>query len=427
APSFVRGVYSCPAGEVVIELRHPSIAPADAVRTEKFAIVTARGTPPTAFSAALEKRVREGEAAFEWVRPKIQEPDVPGDAVIHTHVNESVVWWIVVGKTFFIVLFVGILVALWRSRREMLTRDAVPVLLITALALFLRVIAYGGPADIRAVIGDARPSRGGFVVFSRLVFALLPATDESIWTVDRVCGALSVPLLYAVVRKRFADPLIALGAATALAITPLLVRFSASDTPYIPLCAAFLGAFVAYDRYVERPALSTLALAFGLLSAAMQLRPDGGWLLVPAALVALAGPLPARSAVFRPVPVAGAVAFVAINALPVAVAASGHAGGGYFGSFVLFGTLYGSPWAVPAMTPRSLALLLVVGAVAAAGHGRAGLAWLAATLVADPVDFSAAWGLGHYSNARYHIPAMYLACALVGIGAVATIRFFGRL
>jgi hypothetical protein len=413
--SVVRGVYECPGGEVVVELLHPSAAPA-AVQTEKFAIVTARGTPPPALLAGLAERIRERESVFEWLRPEI-----------HGGRTEPVGWWIVAGKAFFTILFVGIIVALWRSRQQLVTRDAVPLLLLTALALLLRAIAYGGPADIREVIGDTRASRGGFIVFNQLVYAVLPPIDESIWAVDRLCGALSVPLLYVLVRKRFADPLIALGAATALAVTPLLVRFSASDTPYIPLCAAFLGALVAYDRYADRPAPSTLALAFGLLTAAMQLRPDGVWLLVPTALLVLARPLPPWRALSRPAAIACAFAFVVINALPVVVSVTGHAGGGYLEAFVLFGTLYGSPWAVPAMTPPSLALLVVVGAVAALAYGRAGILWLAATLVADPINFPADSALGHYANARYHIPAMYLACALIGIGAVAPIRIFGRI
>ena len=67
--NVVRGVYSCPGGEVVIELRHPSAAPREASRTEKIAIVTVRGTPPDALLAALKERVRQREGAFEWLTP----------------------------------------------------------------------------------------------------------------------------------------------------------------------------------------------------------------------------------------------------------------------------------------------------------------------------------------------------------------------
>lgn len=72
--SIVRGVYVCPEGEVTIELRHPSAAPRDASRTEKIAIVTVRGTPPTALLAALQERVGQREGAFEWLTPKVLQP-----------------------------------------------------------------------------------------------------------------------------------------------------------------------------------------------------------------------------------------------------------------------------------------------------------------------------------------------------------------
>ncbi len=72
--TLVRGVYSCPDDEVVLELRHLSAAPADTARTEKIAIVTMRGTPPAALLAALEERIREREGAFEWPKTKRAQP-----------------------------------------------------------------------------------------------------------------------------------------------------------------------------------------------------------------------------------------------------------------------------------------------------------------------------------------------------------------
>ncbi|MDX2170648.1 MAG: glycosyltransferase family 39 protein [Deltaproteobacteria bacterium] len=409
--SVVRGVYACPGGEVAIELRHPSAAPPGAARTDRFGVVWARGAPADGLLAAGVARVTARERGFAWLElppPEAHGPPKPG--------------WVDGGMAFYALLLAGVALAALRTRREWLTRAALPVALLTLLALVLRGIASGGPADIRAVLGETRASRGGFAAFTELVYALLPPGDESIWAVDRLCGALAVPLLYALVRARFADRLIAIGAAAALAMTPLLVRFAASDTPYIPLCAAFLGALVAYDRWAERPAVATLALAFGLLTAAIELRPDGIWLVVPAALLVLARPLPAWRVLFRPSTLLCALAFVALNAVPVMTSVSGHSGGGYTASFVLVGSLFGSPWLVPAMTPGWLAALLGLGALAALGHGRAGVLWLVATLVADPIDFPADAPLGHYANARYHIPAMYLACGLIGLGSAALVR-----
>jgi hypothetical protein len=410
----VRGGYRCPSGEVGIELRHPSAAPADATRTDKLAIVVVRGAPPADFVAALAARLRSREAGFAWT-------ELP-PLIAHTPQPP----WVVLGSAFLALVLAASAVAVWNVRRSLWTRDALPVGLLTVLALLLRVVATGVPADIRAVLGETRVSRGGFVAFSHLIYALLPAGDESLWNVDRVCGALAVPLLYAVVRARFADRLIALGAAAALAMTPFLVRFAATDTPYIPLTAAWLGALVAYDRYAERPAVRTLLLALALLTTAIQLRPDAMWLVAPTALLVLARTLPPRRALLGPAAIACGVAFLALNALPTAVAFTGHAGGGYAQAFVLFGSLVGSPWIVPAMTPLGLTALLGLGALAALGHGRAGVLWLLATLIADPINFPADTPYGHYANARYHIPSMYLACGLIGLGSAAMIRLVAR-
>lgn len=68
--TVARGVYGCPDGEVVIELRHPSAAPSEAIRTDKIAIVTAGGGPPAALLAALKERVARIEGSFEWLAPK---------------------------------------------------------------------------------------------------------------------------------------------------------------------------------------------------------------------------------------------------------------------------------------------------------------------------------------------------------------------
>jgi hypothetical protein len=49
-------------------------------------------------------------------------------------------------------------------------------------------------------------------------------------------------------------------------------------------------------------------------------------------------------------------------------------------------------------------------------------------MLAAPFDFPAHLGgdVGHYANARYHIPAIYLACGLAGLGVAAIVRVVGR-
>jgi hypothetical protein len=114
--------------------------------------------------------------------------------------------------------------------------------------------------------------------------------------------------------------------------------------------------------------------------------------------------------------------------------------------FVLAGSLFGSPWADANTTPRLLLGLVILGAVAGVVQYRLrGVLWLGATLVALPLNTPAVAGPGisgysvrpsmpvvvsQYANARYHLPSMYLACGLVGLGGAALMealrRFRGR-
>jgi len=58
--------YHCAGGEVVLELRHPDGAPADAPRSQRFALVTRSGEPPAALLDALLARMRAGEGGVAW-------------------------------------------------------------------------------------------------------------------------------------------------------------------------------------------------------------------------------------------------------------------------------------------------------------------------------------------------------------------------
>lgn len=64
--AVIRAAYSCPSGEVVFALGHPSTAAAGSLQTERFAITLERGAPPDGLVAALLWLVRSREASFEW-------------------------------------------------------------------------------------------------------------------------------------------------------------------------------------------------------------------------------------------------------------------------------------------------------------------------------------------------------------------------
>lgn len=362
--------------------------------------------------------------------------------------------WQWIGISLFIALFAGVLLALWTCRRQLVSREALLPAALALLGLALRLVAHGGPSDIRPVLSPPGLERAGWDVLVNLIQLIWPLQDDGFWMINRVVGAASVPLLYVALRRRFADPLVAVAGAAALAVMPLLVRFAATDAPYILLCAAFLGALIAHDSWAETGSVEALALALGLLTAAMQLRPEGPWLVVPAALLALAAPyrIDVRAVVQRHLPaiVALLVGFILVNTVAFAWALTSHIEGpGMLRYFVLIGSVVGSPWADPQMTPRALALLVLLGAgVAVLRRERAALLWLAATLVALPLATHATGQLGEmyagyampnamapgasgtrfsqYANARYHLPSMYLACGLIGLAIATLLRALSR-
>lgn len=77
--TFIRATYTCGPAQYVIELRHPSGAPAAAPRTTSFALVTldpAHPAPKELVDAILA-RIREQESAWKWSTPLSARVDLP--------------------------------------------------------------------------------------------------------------------------------------------------------------------------------------------------------------------------------------------------------------------------------------------------------------------------------------------------------------
>jgi hypothetical protein len=64
---IIRATYTCPTGEVVFEVVHPSNAAEAATQTERFAIAVQSGSPPTELADTLASLIHSREADFEWV------------------------------------------------------------------------------------------------------------------------------------------------------------------------------------------------------------------------------------------------------------------------------------------------------------------------------------------------------------------------
>jgi len=202
-----------------------------------------------------------------------------------------------------------------------------------------------------------------------------------------------------------------------------------------------LGVIATYDRYVETGSTGAMVLGLGLLTAALQLRPEGPWLIVPATLIAAAGGVPDGffARLRRPTVAICALLFGAINVVLTIYALPGN--GQHLADFVLVGSVFGSPWADAETTPRMLGALVVLGMVSAVLYRFrwAGWLWATATLVALPLycpvtvrsaipvdDHLVLTSVPNYAVARYHIPATYLACGLAGLGVATALGVIRR-
>jgi hypothetical protein len=76
---LVQVKYACPAGEVVVDLVHPSVAPDESQVTERFALTLRSGKPPTGLTDSLFWLIRSKESQFEWSWNAVDEaPEAEG-------------------------------------------------------------------------------------------------------------------------------------------------------------------------------------------------------------------------------------------------------------------------------------------------------------------------------------------------------------
>lgn len=390
-----------PAGALCIEVVDRSGAGADALATE------ARAT--------LIQAARGATGASPW-RPAEESPSFARrpDALAPGTLAR--------GELLLVLVAGGVLISALRFRRTLASRAAAVPAALFLLGWAVRLVARAGPGDIHDVMGLNSQGRAGWAVYVHVLRLLRAHTLEDVWSIHRFLGALSVPLLYLVMRQRF-SALAATAGAAVLATLPLAARFSASDTQYVPLCAAFLGSVVAFGIFGRTGSLGAWAMGLGLLTCAMQLRPEGTWLVVPAVLLSASHSFPARK-LTRPSVLALCAAFLALNGLLLRWALEGARQDGgqpspFLSYFVGVGAVQGSPWRDFAMSPWPVSLLVAGGAVAAMRAGRVGVTWLAATLVAMPFALPA---IGNWARIRYHLPSMHLACGLAGLGIAAVVE-----
>jgi hypothetical protein len=324
-PRAIRASYTCAGGEVIVELRHPDAAPADAVRTARFAIMERGGSPPPALIEALAQRIRSRETAFEWTR--LHRRSALDTALLIT----------VIAIPAAAGLLGGAVVGRFLYRRRRATSGAtrhgagsrariglairagglIVVALIAVYGSVLRaddnVATLFGVVALPAVLwltiaggfgsGSVRRSDWvGLVPFAvalvvRMFFTLhsvqeieiqfaqgpigrhsvvyplwqlffMPLVGDphaSTMQLNGVLGALASPALYLFIRQRLESRTAAFLCALFLAVHPLIARFSPTDGPYSLLLATwFSGLALLSSRPLDSLSLLGGAVLLGI-------------------------------------------------------------------------------------------------------------------------------------------------------------------
>lgn len=81
--TVVEATYKCRAGEVVLELAHPSEAFRDDVQTEQFTFAVIDGSAPESLTDAVGALIRSGENDFEWTWPATESAGEPEEGGVY--------------------------------------------------------------------------------------------------------------------------------------------------------------------------------------------------------------------------------------------------------------------------------------------------------------------------------------------------------
>lgn len=182
-------------------------------------------------------------------------------------------WAFAVGL--FVLAGLGVLAFAGRELRRCIRErspDGLPALALFAVALVLRLATPVGPTNWHTVLYGlsdpdvtARFGPGTWVVQAGL-WSLFSPSDVALGRAYAFLGALSVPLLYAIVRAHKASIAVATSVAMFWALSPVHIRISASFSEHVVSSTlTFLLLFVALRRGLFAIALSALLfVAIGL-------------------------------------------------------------------------------------------------------------------------------------------------------------------
>ncbi len=259
----------------------------------------------------------------------------------------------------------ALLLSLLALRHRTFTRDDRPWLVLTlalfTLGLLARFAVTPAPANWYGAFlpltgpGDLRFGAGAAVLQSALR-SLLPWTADTAFTLFRLLGAFSVPLVTLLVRRLGGLMIPAALAGLLLAFAPISVRLSASSSEHVLAATLALAAWVTWLRTAADPAWLPRILAAVLAALAALTRIDclPQLLLIPLSTLLLPIPdrLPPRRLRLDAIFFLAALTLLGVHGYLDIVRPSHHPGPELHGVLQTFRRLFSQFWAVTVTPPH---------------------------------------------------------------------------
>jgi hypothetical protein len=306
---------------------------------------------------------------------------------------------------------------------------AVELALLALAALLVRWLVFApGTGNLRAHLPDPRlpphemPLFGpGYEAWIRAWFRLGGADDATAFLAGAVAGALTVVPAYVIAWVSSGRRAVGIAAGVVLAVLPLHARLSPTDDP-ASLIGLLVVSAVALVLLADRTRSAALLVAAWLAAGlAAAVRPEPALATLAVAAVVLTLPA-ARRLQVRPRVLLPSLLAAGAGILSAAFAAARALGDASPGALDLGATawrrlLWSGSVLLPPQTALPLALLALLGLVAAAKHTRGRtVPWLLAGLL--PAIPTAALARPDLVTARYQIALLPIAAVCAGFGAI---------
>jgi hypothetical protein len=278
---------------VVVELHHRDAVANPVRRTARFSLRVTRGTAPEPLLDAIEKRLRDSEAAFHWIEAGPSPPEEASSLGRVAALKVPVAWFLLAQAPLWLALAYrragSLAVELSRSARYALAgavaAAAVARWVLAPLRLVMLYVGYQLTAQ--AIALQPIPRYGaGVPALHHVLLRLFPADHRTTLVAHAILGVAIVPLIAALAHAIHRRARTTVAAAYLWALIPAFVAHDDSEALTVPALFFMMAGLVLLAEAVAERRPLALTGAAALLSLAMMCRPELP-ILVPVASLAV--------------------------------------------------------------------------------------------------------------------------------------------